>query len=626
LQLPHRGVEVGCPARFMSIYRRVFAYYRPFWKTTAIATSLTLISTAFNLLKVWPFAFIVDHVLRPDGRAGSGLQVLGWDFSQWTPSSLILLLCGLMVAFHLLGGTLNLFTTMMFVRVGLQSLLRLRTDLYAALHSLPLKFHDQRRSADSSFRVAYDSQSIQAFYSKGTFIFQSLTGLLSTFFIMWKLDWELSLFSLLVIPFMVGAIYLYASRIRQYSTAIQERESALLTVAQEGLSSVRMVQAFGREEHEVQQFRHTANRSLEANLVLTATSMKSSLVVGTIMAISTAAIYYVGSQHVLEGTLTLGTLILISSYLLMLYSPLEALTNLTWALEGAAAAATRCFEVLDHDDDVSDSPNARTITSVKGDIVFEDVAFGYKPDRMILDGVNVRITPGQTVAFVGGTGAGKSTLLSLVPRFYDPNRGRILLDGIDLREITKKSLRNQISIVLQDTLLFSTTIRENIAYGRPEATEEEIVQAAKRAQAHDFIMAMPDGYASQVGERGGHLSVGQRQRIGIARAFLKNAPILLLDEPTSALDPSTEAAIMTTIEELMRGRTTLIITHRIATVHGVEKIVVLGPGGVVEQGSGPELVEKGGVYAGLYRSANANVFDQGLSLKSEPAPQEDAAS
>jgi ABC-type multidrug transport system fused ATPase/permease subunit len=288
----------------------------------------------------------------------------------------------------------------------------------------------------------------------------------------------------------------------------------------------------------------------------------------------------------------------------MLYQPLEALTQVAWALEGAAAGAQRCFEVLDKEDEVKDSPTAKTIETARGEVVFEDVSFGYTADRLILSGVNVRVEPGQTVAFVGGTGAGKSTLLSLVPRFYDPTSGRVLLDGQNLRDITKKSLRNQISIVLQDTLLFSTTIRENIAYGRPEATEEEIVEAAKRAQAHDFLTAMPDGYKSQVGERGGHLSVGQRQRIGIARAFLKNAPILLLDEPTSALDPTTEAAIMDTMTELMKGRTTLIITHRIATVHDVEKIVVLAKGGVVEVGTGPELVALGGTYAALYRSAN----------------------
>jgi ABC-type multidrug transport system fused ATPase/permease subunit len=486
----------------------------------------------------------------------------------------------------------------------LQALLRLRTEIYAYLHSLPLKYHDQRRSADSSFRVAYDSQSIQSFYAKAIFIFQATFSIASTFAVMWRLDAKLTLLSLAVIPFMVGAMYLYAKRIRTESTTIAERESAVLTVAQEGLSSIKMVQAFGREDFEVAQFRTSARESLEANLRLNFISMKSSLVVSTLIALSTAAMYYVGSNHVLAGTLRLGELIWISSLLLMLYQPLEALTQVAWALEGAAAGAQRCFEVLDKEDEVKDSPTAKTIETARGEVVFEDVSFGYTADRLILSGVNVRVEPGQTVAFVGGTGAGKSTLLSLVPRFYDPTSGRVLLDGQNLRDITKKSLRNQISIVLQDTLLFSTTIRENIAYGRPEATEEEIVEAAKRAQAHDFITAMPDGYKSQVGERGGHLSVGQRQRIGIARAFLKNAPILLLDEPTSALDPTTEAAIMDTMTELMKGRTTLIITHRIATVHDVEKIVVLAKGGVVEVGTGPELVALGGTYAALYRSAN----------------------
>jgi ABC-type multidrug transport system fused ATPase/permease subunit len=256
---------------------------------------------------------------------------------------------------------------------------------------------------------------------------------------------------------------------------------------------------------------------------------------------------------------------------------------------------------------VADAPGAHEIAHARGDIRFESASFGYDESRLVLKDITLDIRAGETVAFVGGTGAGKTTLVSLVPRFYDPTAGRVTLDGEDIRAITKKSLRDQISIVLQDTLLFSTTIRENIAYGRSDATEEEIVEAAKRAQAHEFIMAMPDGYRSQVGERGGQLSVGQRQRIGIARAFLKNAPVLLLDEPTSALDPTTEAAIMETIGELMRDRTTLIITHRIATVHGVDKIVVVHGGAIAEVGKGPELVARDGIYAALYRSANLGV-------------------
>ena len=598
------------PSYTMPIYRRVLAYYRPFLWATAGAMALTVVAIGFNLLKAAPIPLILGKVLPAALQGGATVRVAelfpGASVSQQpiTLGNAVLLLCLAFVVFHLIAGVMHLLATLIFVRVGLQALLRLRTELYAYLHSLPLKFHDARRSSNSSFRVAYDSQSIQSFYSKGIFIFSTIFTFASTLAVMWSLDWNLTLLSLAVIPAMVAIIYLYSDRIRKQSTAIQERESAVLTSAQEGLSSIKLVQAFGREDYEVQQFRLSAGESLEANLALTGTTMKSSLVVGSLMALSTAGIFYFGSRHVLAGDLDLTALIMIFSLLAMLYQPLDALTNLAWALEGAAAAAQRCFEVLDREDEVRDASDGKTVQVARGEIAFESVCFGYSEERPVLSGVILRLGAGQTVAFVGGTGAGKSTLLSLVPRFYDPTAGRVLLDGIDLRHITKKSLRNQISIVLQDTLLFSTTIRENIAYGRPDATEAEIREAAQRAQAHDFIMSMPKCYSSQVGERGGHLSVGQRQRIGIARAFLKNAPILLLDEPTSALDPTTESAIMQIIEELMRGRTTLIITHRIATVHRLETIVVLQDGRVVEQGKGPELVARGGVYAELYRSAN----------------------
>jgi ABC-type multidrug transport system fused ATPase/permease subunit len=273
-------------------------------------------------------------------------------------------------------------------------------------------------------------------------------------------------------------------------------------------------------------------------------------------------------------------------------------------MEGATAGAKRCFEVLDRQDDVVDSPGAIAISSAQGAIGFQAVSFGYAADRYVLREIDLRIEPNQIVGLAGGTGAGKSTLLSLVPRFYDPTKGSITLDGCDIRQIVKKTLRAQIAIVLQDTLLFSTTVRENIAYGRPDATEEEIIEAARRAQADEFIREMPQGYDSLVGERGGHLSVGQRQRIGIARAFLKNAPILLLDEPTSALDPATESAIMETIKELMRGRTTLIATHRLATIHNLDQIIVLDHGRIIEQGRGPDLIARGGVYAKLYSSGH----------------------
>jgi ATP-binding cassette subfamily B protein len=580
----------------MSIYRRVARYYRPFWKQSLFGLILSLCGIGLNLLKPWPLKIIVDDFLRPDAGARAD-----WHF--WLPA-----LCLALVAIQLLWGIMNWATNYLFVKIGLQALLKLRTDLYSYLQSLSLKYHDLRRSSDSSFRVAYDSQSIQTIYNKGfTNIFGSTITLLGTFLIMVRLDWQLTLLSLAIVPLIVATIYFFAHRIRHESTSIQEQESAVLAQAQEGLSSVRMVHAFGREEFEVGQFHRQARQSLEANLRLTLTNVNSALVISTLMVIGTAAMYYVGALHVLAGTLTLGSLLVFSAYLLMLYQPLESLTYTAWAMEGATAGAKRCFEVLDRPDDVTDVPDAIAIDTTAGAIRFQNVAFGYTQDRHVLEDVDLAIAPNQIVGLVGGTGAGKSTLLSLVPRFYDPTEGSVTLDDHDLRTITKKSLRAQIAIVLQDTLLFSTSVRENIAYGRPEATEEEIVEAARRAQADEFIRQLPNGYASTVGERGGHLSVGQRQRIGIARAFLKNAPILLLDEPTSALDPTTEAAIMDTIKELMRGRTTLIATHRLAAIHDVDQIVVLEHGRVVETGRGEELIARGGVYAQLYRSGRLPV-------------------
>ena len=578
----------------MSIYRRALRYYRPFLGQTLIGLFLSLCGIALNLLKPWPFKIIVDDILprNPNAQFGNSPDLIPW-------------LCLALVGLQLLWGLTNLASNYIFIRVGLRALLKLRTDLYAYLQSLSLKYHDARRSSDSSFRVAYDSQSIQTIYNKGfTNIFGSIVTLIGTFCLMVRIDWQLTLLSLAVVPAIVGAIYFFAHRIRRESTSIQEQESALLAQAQEGLSSVRMVHAFGREEWEVRQFHLQAQQSLHANLRLTLTYVNSALVISTLMVIGTAAMYWVGTLHVLAGTLTLGSLLVFSAYLLMLYQPLESLTYTAWAMEGATAGARRCFEVLDRQDDVVDAPNAKKITQTAGAIGFQNVSFSYATGQPVLHDVDLAIALNQIVALVGGTGAGKSTLLSLVPRFYDPDTGSVTLDGRDVRAVTKKSLRSQIAIVLQDTLLFSTTIRENIAYGRPGATGAEIREAARRAQADDFISHLPAGYDSPVGERGGHLSVGQRQRIGIARAFLKNAPILLLDEPTSALDPATEAAIMETIKDLMQGRTTLIVTHRLATIHGVDRIVVLEQGRIVEQGTGAELLAKNDVYATLFTAGN----------------------
>jgi ATP-binding cassette, subfamily B, bacterial len=599
------------------IYTRALRYFRPYLWPTLAGVILTFVAIMVNSLKPWPFKYIVDGVL-PSG-SGQGSQEARAFIAHWfgdaPPAQVALWLCLALVLVSLLGAAISLAANYLFIHVGLKSLRSLRTELYSYLQALPLKYHDARRSSDSSFRVAYDSQSIQTIYNKGfATVVSSVVMLVWTFAIMLWMNWPLALTSLAVLPFIAFAIRYFADRVRRQSTTIQERESDLLTLAQEGISQIRMVHAFGRESFEIRQFRKRAARSLEAGLRFNITSIFSSLVVGTLMAVGTALMYYVGARQVLAGALTLGDLTVFVSYLLMLYQPLEQLSYTAWALEGAAAAAARCFEVLDREDDVPDAPNAKAITRARRDIEFRDVSFGYSRDRLILKHISLKIPHGETLAFVGGTGAGKSTLLSLVPRFYDPTIGAVFLDGYDLRELTKKSLRAQIGMVLQDTVLFSTNIKENIAYGRPGASDSEIIEAAKRAQAYDFIMNMPQGFQSAVGERGGHLSVGQRQRIGIARAFLKDAPILLLDEPTSALDPGTEHAIMETLAELMQGRTTLIITHRLATVHSLGRIVVLENGMIAEQGTGPQLLEKSGVYAKLYR---AGQFEQAAETMSE---------
>src|SRR5881396_3519224 len=473
----------------MSIYRRVLRYYEPFWGKTMLGLFLSLCGIALNLLKSWPFKIIVDDFLRAAPAARG----------DWR--TLVPLLCLALVVIQFAWGIINWITNYLFVKIGLQALLKLRTDLYAYLQSLSLKYHDARRSTDSSFRVAYDSQSIQTIYNKGfTNIFASVITLLGTFVVMVRLDWVLTLLSLAIVPLIVAAIYFFARRIRRESTSIQEHESAVLAQAQEGLSSIRMVHAFGREDFEVRQFQQQARQSLQANLRLTLTNVNSALVISTLMVVGTAAMYYVGTLHVLAGTLSLGSLLVFSAYLLMLYQPLESLTYTTWAMEGATAGAKRCFEVLDRQDDVIDLPEAIPIAETNGALQFENVSFRYAPNRLVLHDLDLDISPNQIVGLVGGTGAGKSTLMSLVPRFYDPTSGSIALDGRNLRKITKKSLRAQISLVLQDTLLFSTTVRENIAYGRPDATEDEIVEAARRAQADDFIRQLPDGYASTVGE------------------------------------------------------------------------------------------------------------------------------
>ena len=507
------------------------------------------------------------------------------------------------VVIYLLSGLLGFWRNYVSIDIGLKTLLLLRTQLYSYLQYLPLHFHDRRRSGDSTFRVAYDSQAIQTFFNRGfDTIFGSVITLLMTFTYMVAMDPILACIALSILPLLWLTIYFFSARVRQQTSTLQQEESDVLARASEGLTSIRIVHAFGQEEYEVREFVREARQSYAANLSLTITNAVSSLAVSGVMALGLALVLYVATLHILDHRLTVGQLTLFLAYVNMLYQPLEQLSYTAWALEGAAAGMQRVFEILDSSDTVPEKVGAKPMPLAKGEIAFENVGFAYEPEHPILRGVSLNVKPSQTVALVGGTGAGKTTLLSLVPRFYDPNSGRVLIDGTDVRDVTKKSLRANISVVLQDTLLLSGTVLENIAYGRPTATRAEIQAAAESAQAHNFIQKLPYGYETQVGERGVRLSGGQKQRIGLARAFLKNAPILLLDEPTSALDLKTEAEIMETLHALMSRFTTLIVTHRLSTIHHVDCIHVLENGLVVESGTGPELLAHNGVYARLWNS------------------------
>ncbi|MEM9444587.1 MAG: ABC transporter ATP-binding protein [Verrucomicrobiota bacterium] len=587
----------------MNIYPRIVSYYRPYIWETFCALCILLFEIAFGLLKPWPLKVVVDDLLKVED-ARYELPYLSMSFSFVTALSIVSVSYFLI---HAISGALNFVSNYWLIKIGLRALLRMRTELYAYLQTLPLVFHDNRRSGDSVYRVAYDAQAIQTFFNSGiATVIRSGVMLIAVFVIMFQMNFFLTLISLSVVPLLFIAIQYFGGRIRRESEVFREKESDVLSKVSEGLGGIRIIQAFGRENEETKEFGKHCKRSIITNLKLQGTNLTSTLVVGLITATGMALMIYYGSLEISQGKIELGELLVLLAYLAMLYTPLEQLSYTVWALDGATSGAKRVFEILDVDNEIQDSPKAKELESVKGKIELQDVCFSYTPEKPVLLDVSLTVEPGQTVALVGGTGAGKTTILSLIPRFYDSSSGDVLIDGREIKDMKKASLRSAISIVWQDTLLVNGTVLDNISYGRPDASHQDIVFAAQAAQADDFIQKLAKGYETEVGERGVRLSGGQRQRIGLARAFLRQSPILLLDEPTSALDLKTEADMMESLGKLMEKKTTVIVTHRLTTVHHADHIYFMENGKVVESGTGPELMKLKGRYWDLW-----NVHSQG---------------
>jgi ATP-binding cassette, subfamily B, bacterial len=554
-----------------------------------------LLIAGFELLKPWPLQIVIDNAL---GGKPFPIAVL-----SSSPVKLLLLACVGMVVVHFGAGVLTLLHNYTGIRIGQDMVNDLRGALYAHLQRLSLAFHSRQRVGDLLYRITADSFAVQTMIMNGALpILSALVLLAGMLVVLFPLDPTLTVLALTVVPVLFALIALFNRKIVEIAGDVRTTESRVYSLVQWAMSSIKLVQAFTKEEEEHRRFMGASRESLQATLRLYSWQTLYSGTVNLVIAAGTAIVVFAGAQAVISGTLSVGQLIVFISYLAQLYAPINQITQSWGLIAGARVGARKIFEILDTEPDLEDGTQNFPQSGARGEVAWSRVDFRYRADTPILTGIELKVPAGTKIAVVGPTGAGKSTLVGLLPRFYDPSAGSVAIDGIDVREYAMRSLRNQIAMVLQPPLIFPLSARDNIAYGRPGAGDAAIEHAARLARIDDLIASLPAGYDTLLGESGASLSEGEKQRITIARALLRNAPILILDEPTSALDVTTEALVMAGIEGLMAGRTTFVIAHRLSTVQRCDRIVVLRGGVIVEQGTLPELLHLDGFFAEYYRT------------------------
>ncbi|HZS05237.1 MAG TPA: ABC transporter ATP-binding protein [Blastocatellia bacterium] len=573
---------------------------RPHWKSLGVALLAVAAQGVTDVLEPWPLKMIIDYVLGskrvPEWLAGVINSTFGQD-----KLAVLNFAATAVITIAVVGAIGSYTEKYLTTSVGQWVMHDLRRTLYHHIQRLSLSWHDQKRTGDLIGRVTSDIDAIQSFIASALLgVLVNVLTLVGMVGVMLYLNLAFTLIALSVAPTLFMVVYSFTHRIKQASRDVRKKESEVVSVVEEVLSSMRVVKAFAREDYEQRRFERESLESVEAALRARGLKAKLSPLVEVIVAAGTCLVLWYGSRLVLAGTLTPGVLIVFFLYLGKMYKPMRELSKMTDTFSKAAVGFERIREVLETERQVRDMPHARPAPKFRGQIEFEHVDFSYEKDRKILKDLNFTIEPGQVAAFVGPTGAGKTTIISLIPRFYDPQSGRVKIDGVDVRAFRQQSLRQQISFVLQETLLFRAPVWNNIAYGRPEASRDEIINAARLANAHEFIEKMPEGYDTMIGERGVTLSGGQRQRIAIARAIIRNSPILILDEPTSGLDAASEELVFEAIDRLMASKTCIVIAHRLATVRRADVIFVLKDGALIERGSHQQLLERGGLYSELY--------------------------